>query len=373
MKALLILFLYFLRNVLSEVPNWDFTKSADDLLNNEEGSANYKIDDRSYWYEASDTLTKYITKNENELTFRNKYELFDKERTSTKFSGNVEFESIESFYSYVDGETDKPIICPRGSYNPYEVIDTNTIEEISKYSTDWIKNSNFDLKCYYHREEPFLVFYLMNGENYVLRLSKSVLKKEDKFKFGDDVEEIYDFKLQNRENRKGKGDSWVENPYPFMALVKKDNYLQLISTSYDIYATTRQKIAYNKTLLPIKQYTQAYFNNFHYNNSFFYFTYNNISDFTSGYSSTTVSDEDRSNYTLINDVVVVNNLRSPFEFTEEVEIIYMNIMYNNNLVYYKILNKVANKTYHGILDIITNKIVWSTEKEVLLFYAIYIY
>ena len=42
-------------------------------------------------------------------------------------------------------------------------------------------------------------------------------------------------------------------------------------------------------------------------------------------------------------------------------------MYNNNLVYYKILNKVANKTYHGILDIITNKIVWSTEKEVLLF------
>ena len=46
----------------------------------------------------------------------------------------------------------------------------------------------------------------------------------------------------------------------------------------------------------------------------------------------------------------------------------MNIMYNNNFVYYKILNKVTQKYYHGILDIITNKIVWNTDKEVDLFF-----
>ena len=45
----------------------------------------------------------------------------------------------------------------------------------------------------------------------------------------------------------------------------------------------------------------------------------------------------------------------------------MNIMFNNNFVYYKILNKVTQKLIHGILDIYTNKVVWSTDKEVSLF------
>ena len=42
-------------------------------------------------------------------------------------------------------------------------------------------------------------------------------------------------------------------------------------------------------------------------------------------------------------------------------------MYNNNFIYYKILNKVTQKYYHGIVDIITNKIVWNTYVEVSLF------
>jgi hypothetical protein len=44
----------------------------------------------------------------------------------------------------------------------------------------------------------------MNKESYVLRLEDSVLKYYSKFEFGDDVEEIFDFKLQNREKRKTK-------------------------------------------------------------------------------------------------------------------------------------------------------------------------
>jgi hypothetical protein len=208
----------------------------------------------------------------------------------------------------------------------------------------------------------------MNGENYVLRLSGSTLSLDTKFKFGSDVKEIYDFKLQNREHRIGKGESWVNNPYPFMALVKKDDYLQLISASYDFSSTiTQQKIANNKKLLEIKQYTQAYFNNFHFNNSFFFFTYNDLSDFTSGYSINSVVNEDHVNYTNIGSVTFATNLDSPFDFIDEVEIKELNIMYNNNFVYYKILDKVTQITYHGIVDLYTNKIVWNTDKEVLLF------
>ena len=72
-------------------------------------------------------------------------------------------------------------------------------------------------------------------------------------------------------------------------------------------------------------------------------------------------------YSDIDGVEIKNNYESPFQFSDEVEIQEMNIMYNNNFVYYKILNKVTNVVYHGIYDIITNKIVWNTDKEVSLF------
>ena len=45
----------------------------------------------------------------------------------------------------------------------------------------------------------------------------------------------------------------------------------------------------------------------------------------------------------------------------------MNIMYNNNFIYYSILNKVTQVLHHGIVDIYTNKVVWNTDKEVTFF------
>ena len=368
MKISFMLLFILIETYLSVVPNWDYTTSVTNLLSS--GSITYTIDERTYWYEADDKLEKTITKDTNGvITLKNTLTLKkDNEHGSGQlFYGEVPFESIESFYSYVDGETSKAIVCPRGSYNPFEVISGSSLQEMTQYSTEWIKNSKFDLKCYYHRHEPFMVFYLMNKESYVLRLKNSVLSLETKFKFGDDIEEIYDFKLQNRERRTGKGDSWINNPYPFMALVKRNNSLELIGAQFDFNAN-QQNQTKSRILLPIKTYTQAYFNNFHFNNSFYYFTYNDINDFTSGYSITKIEDEDHAIYQDdIDDIVFYNNLESPFEFTDEVEIKEMNIMYNNNFVYYTILNKVTQVTYHGILDILTNKIVWNTDKEITLF------
>ena len=83
---------------------------------------------------------------------------------------------------------------------------------------------------------------------------------------------MYDFKLMNRQKRKGETttEGWT-NPFPFMALVKKDDYLQLIATkiNFDNGDYVYQNITNNKQLLQIRKYTQAYFNNFHYNNSKF--------------------------------------------------------------------------------------------------------
>ena len=333
MKFSFMLLIILIEAYLSVVPNWDYTTSVTNLLSSD--SITYIIDERKYWYEADDKLEKTIKKENGVITLTNTLTLTkDKEHSYTQlFKGEVPFESIESFYSYVDEETSKPIICPRGAYNPFEVQSGTQLKEISQYNTEWIKNAKYDLKCYYHRHEPFLIFYLMNKESYVLRLKNSQLSFYSKFKFGDDIEEIFDFKLQNRERRTGKGESWIENPYPFMALVKRNNYLELIGTQYDFNAEQQQNIQRSRQLIPIKTYTQAYFNNFHFNNSFYYFTYNDIHDFVSGYSTTSISNVNKPAYDQINSVVWVNNEVSPFEFQDEVEIIKMENIFNYRYVY----------------------------------------
>ena len=369
MKISFILFLTLFQGYFLVLPNWNFAKSVTDLLANGVNSYKYVIDERKCWYISNNKLEKEIKRESNgQITHKNTYDMRWSDSNSDIYTGDLEFESIESFYGYVDGEADHPIICPKGTYNPYEIPENHKKKVITDLSNTWITNSKFELKCYYHREEPFLVFYLMNGGSYVLRLQGSTLHEYDMYKFGSDFEEIYDFKLQNRKFRdKSKWSPW-ENPYPFMALVKKDNYLQIVASKYDMHTSTRQSIfTNNKKLIPIKKYTQAYFNNFHFNNSFFYFTYNTLNDFTSGYSTVSVNNEDTIDYSNISYVQFKNNLESPFEFSDEVEIKEMNIMYNNNFIYYSILNKVTQVLHHGIVDIYTNKVVWNTDKEVTFF------
>ena len=373
MKMSFSFFLILIENTFSAIPIWDFNISVQDLLNNDDKKHEYIIDERNHWYTSSNRLKKLIQKIGNEIKYKNTYTMCTKKEWCDEneiYNGEVIFESVESFYNYIDNENSKPLICPKGRYNPYEVYDSK-IHEIGQYNDSWIKNTKFELKCFYHREGPFLVFYLMNGENYVLQLYNSAFYKKNKYKLGDDIKEMYDFKLMNRQKRKGEttSEGWT-NPFPFMALVKKDDYLQLIATkiNFDNGDDDYQNIFNNnKQLLQIKKCTQAYFNNFHFNNSFFYFTYNDIYDFTSGYSTQSVANDKYVDYSNINNVQFSNNLVSPFEFTDEVEIEEMNIMYNNNFVYYKILNKLTQKYYHGILDIKTNKIVWNTDKEIDLF------
>ena len=247
--------------------------------------------------------------------------------------------------------------------------------------SDWIKNEKYDLKCFYHRSGYFLVYYLMNRENYLLELYGSETSKfqsVEKVKFDSTVEEMYDFKLKNRETKldgQRNADSDTENggTYPFMALVKRQNKLQIIGARFNFLKskTGPQSITSSKDLLDIKKYTQGYFHNYHFNNSFFYFTYNDVYDFQSGYYKNP-NDCDSGNdvsgsYHDLSNVNPVKNAKSPFEFEDEVEIIDMNIMYNNNFVYYKILNKVTQKYYHGIYDIKSDQIVWHTDKTVKLF------
>ena len=70
MKVSLVLLFVLIETYLSVVPNWDFTTSVADLLTS--NSKTYTIDDRSWWYDATDKLTKTITKNNGVITLKNK-------------------------------------------------------------------------------------------------------------------------------------------------------------------------------------------------------------------------------------------------------------------------------------------------------------
>ena len=58
------------------------------------------------------------------------------------------------------------------------------------------------------------------------------------------------------------------------------------------------------------------------------------------------------------------NEESPFEFVDEVEVKEMNILLYNKYVYYSIYNKQTQKTYHGIYDIVLNKIMFNTDVNI---------
>ena len=119
------------------VPNWDYTTSVTNLLLSD--NITYTIDGRKFWYEADDILTKTIKKENGVITLTNTITLKkDNEHGNTQFfQGVVPFESIESFYSYVDHETEKPIVCPRGAYNPFEVHSETELREIGQINSTY--------------------------------------------------------------------------------------------------------------------------------------------------------------------------------------------------------------------------------------------
>ena len=158
---------------------------------------------------------------------------------------------------------------------------------------------------------------------------------------------MYDFKLANR------GDINSDN-YPMCSLVDWGGYIQFVGTEYILISgdnNPERSTDKNKTLIKEKKYSQAVFENS--TNHFYYFTYNNISDFSSGFSNKTASGWN----CYINNVEVNNNYTSPFEFVDQVEIKEMKFLYYSKYVYYSIYSNKTLKAYHGVLDITLNKII----------------
>ena len=147
MKFILYIFLTLIIFTYSVLPTWNVQTSAIDLLN---GRSNYSyiIDKRNWFYKSSDILEKTIKKINGKITHENTFVLCGLNFVNVKFQNNVQFEAIESFYGDTNGNTDVPLVCPKGNFNPFKVTSTTTIEELVNNDSNWKKNEKFELKCY---------------------------------------------------------------------------------------------------------------------------------------------------------------------------------------------------------------------------------
>ena len=64
------------------------------------------------------------------------------------------------------------------------------------------------------------------------------------------------------------------------------------------------------------------------------------------------------------------NDNSPIEFLDDVTIKQMNFIPYTKYVYYEIYNNIKKITYHGIIDIKLNKVIFNTDEEIKKFMPI---
>ena len=143
MKLFKLLILIFIKLSTSLTPNWDFSKSTEDLLLNV-NKYSYKLYENTW--NKTITFTKNITKTGNTIS-ENNYLYID----GNEFE--KEWEGIESFYYFND--TSIYYICPTGKnyINKYSNKNFNETKP-SELTNDW------DLKCYYNWAHRLFTFHL---------------------------------------------------------------------------------------------------------------------------------------------------------------------------------------------------------------------
>ena len=357
MDIFLLFLLFLFKNTFEIVPIWNIANAAIDLI----PTGNYhdfKAEERTL-YGMSIILTRKIYKNVDGISYEN----YLKIGNDAEFK--VDFDNIESFYN-LNGIY---LICPKGKYG---LFNANS-DARNFFSPSGFENKgNWDFKCFRHNTQYLLSFYLNNYEKtfyYCIWQETGSRNFVWQYKYID-YHQIYDFKLTNVKLFKDPNDDTQWYKHKMMGIILDNNIIKLQSMSAEFKPTdfqeTEKIFIYNsnanpnyKELATNKGNTQAYFE---YNsNHFYFFTYNNASDFISGYSTSTITGD---NYHDLSNVNIHVNDESPFDFVDEVEIEDMNILLYNKYIYYSIKNTKNGKKYHGIYDIKLDKIMFNTDVEI---------
>ena len=336
MKFILFLEFNLLALVFSPIPSWKFSNLAIDLTPGVTGDHDYNL-----YSNTNINLIKYITKGNEGITMRNELQF-------KYITRNVQFESIDSYFE--NQLNSQYIVCPNGkfhvkkfdSYNEIDIIPNGNIEIFG----DW------NLRCFRHNTGYFIITYANNGWRNL------ALTKDGGTSFITNINlegELYDYKLI-------QGTNGNNGEYPIVHISKKDDNIVIFGRKLILKtdATVEINGGQARSICKALTHTQAFF--FSNNDIFYYITYNET-HLKSGYSDV----EAMGSYSDLNNYGCYHNSESPFSFVDNIEIKSVNLIRDTQYAYYEIYNKDKNITYHGLIDIKKNKVLYNLEEEISTF------
>ena len=332
------LFLVIIKISFELVPNWNFQSSSIDLLNNPNKEFSYNVVDFEL-HSVKIRLNRAINIQDGEV--KQKHTLF---LDGIDF-GETEFDDIESVYK---NSENKYFVCPKGNFHVYIYKQNQGSSVFKPY--DFPKVKNWNLLCFYQFGENHLfIAYLNNQINFYEYFldtgdlkSKSINNGIHAFKW-----RISDVNIYKK---------------PMIAIIKEGNSYFLKYIAFDIKANEEYNYYFNNNhyLTDEKSNFLAFFKKNSYN--FFLISYNSVSDFVSGYY---IKNEEITTDNIGSSEIPIIWNQSPLEFYDSASIEEMKFIYENKYVYYNIKNNNKDISYHGIIDVSLNKVIFNTDKEII--------
>ena len=327
---LILLSLLGIKEIFLLTPIWNLKTTSDDLLLNKD-SVTILLSEGGWKSVVNDNtlvLEKQIKRINNKITQKNYYKIdnFEKKETS--------WEDIESFYQIL-----AYFICPKGSHYLTQYID-GVLHELKPLDI----SGEWELLCFRQVaiQNVMFTFYFNS------KLTKIYYYKYWD-RFGDGIEI----------NRSFLDLMWTvtptdKNEYPMIALTLKDNKIYISKLA--IYVNN-DKIS-SKDIKHIElndniSNSEAQF----FNSRIFFISYDE-SHFISGFSENGIKDGVCGD---ISEYKIIKNIKSPFEFLDDIKIKYIKFIRNTKYVYYNIITKTNNKNYIGVIDIQFNRVIYNVE------------
>ena len=341
-----LLWLNLIKIYVSLVPIWNLSSSSIDIYKQYSSHSDYyefTIVEKELHDNLVFKLSKKLTKNINKITIANKFELkYENEQMTFE---NVPWEDIESAYT---DKNDKYYICPKGKFHLFFYDKINNIKK-EIIPTGFIDNGKgWELKCYYQIDLRYIfIGYLnYNSSFYQLNIDSGEIIYNQKIEEG-----IFDYK-------------WTTySPYEMVAILSKDNNLTIKDLKFSINGAFSITEGNEKNITKLKSNYKAFFNYNPDDYNFYWINYYNNSDynfnFTSGYYNNGKIDNNN-----IENININYNNESPLEFLDKVVIKQMNFIPYTKYIYYEIYNDDKKETYHGIIDIELNKVIFNTNEEI---------
>ena len=323
----LILFVELIEFIFSQVPVWNLSNSAINLLFENSTSFKYTIYDNS---DIGLNLIKVINKNSDEISQQN----------YIKFNNNIfntTWEGIHNVYQ-IEGTT---YVCPTGK-NYLSEYNNNEFKELYESKLD---SQDWDFTC----------IYLDNIKGIFL----SYLHSKDKY--------IYTFRKGKEWEKHEMHDGYLDIIWPNNSNIKSRFYLFSIITTINsinlgIIEVNVNDKSVSMSMIELRDFKERLNKSYAYfdEQNYFYLITHNETHFYSGYSKTPIDKNLEGKQAF--KIEIELNSNSPFEYFGIVKINYVKLIRYTKYAFYEI--NIKDKIYHGIIDVKLNKILFNSDENI---------